>query len=67
MKNEKMVKVWAVIPNDFEYSVQYMESRESAESLAESYESGAKVFFEEMPLRIVQRKQLKTAKKGYRV
>lgn len=64
---DKLVKVWSVIPNDFEFSVQYTESKESAELLAASYESGANIYFEEIPKRIFERKQLSTARKGYRV
>ncbi len=67
MKKDKLIKVWSVIPNDFEFSVQYLTDKESAEILAESYESGATVCFEEIPLRIFERKQLSTARKGYRV
>ena len=66
-KKEKMLDVFVIIPNDCEYSVQYSNTKEQADAMARMYESGAHVSFDKVPERIVDRKEIQTATRGYKV
>lgn len=63
----KMVKVFVLIPNDCEFSVQYFDDKESAEQWAKTYESGADIIEDVVPEKVVREKRMRTARKGYRI
>ena len=69
MRSKTIVKTWAVSPWDCEYSVQYCDSKEHAEMLAKSYEKigGAMVSEMEQQQGVIDRKNKRTASRGYRI
>lgn len=65
---KKIVKTWAVIPNDFEYSVQYCDTKEQAEMMRDSFFKGeASISEMEQRQDVINRKNRKTAMRGYLV
>jgi hypothetical protein len=69
MKAKSIVKTWAVLPFDCEYSVQYCDSKEQAEMFAKSYEKigGAMISEIEQSQDVIDRKNKRTATRGYRI
>jgi len=61
----KTVIVWAVMPHDMEYSVQYCDTKEQADAWALTYKSGATVEQVEQLERVIERKGRYTARRGY--
>lgn len=64
-KDDDLIKVWTVIPNDMEKCTVYCSTKAQADSWAGTYKSGAQVFEQEMPRRIVERKGLQIVKRGH--
>lgn len=65
-KKEKILIVFTVIPNDFEFSTQHFENENDAIAWAKTYVSGASVIKNELPERVVKRKNMVSAKHGYK-
>jgi hypothetical protein len=63
----KTKKYWCVLPYDESYSVQYCDTKQQAELLAQSYDCGAHISEIEQRVDIVERKNKQTAMKGYRL
>lgn len=64
-KQEQLVQVYTVIPHNDELCTVHFASSEQANSWAKTYKDGANVCFQELPLRVVERKGLQIARKGY--
>lgn len=64
-KPEKLVQVYTVIPFNDELCTVHHASSEQANAWAKTYKDGASVVFQELPLRVVERKGMQTARKGY--
>ena len=67
MKKEKIIKVFSVIPNDFELVVEHFDTRLEAENHAKLYRDGASVVEQELPAKIVDRKRKRIAMYGSRL
>jgi len=65
----KTIKIWAIFPNDNEYSVQYCETKEQAELFAKSYDKigGAQIAEVEQLQKTIDRKNKRTALRGYKL
>lgn len=66
-KLEKLVQVYTVIPHNEEMCTIHFASSEQANAWAKTYREGASVVFQELPQRIVERKGIQIARKGYRL
>ena len=64
-KDNDLIKVWTVIPNDMELCTVHCSTKAQADSWVGTYKSGAQVFEQEIPRYIVERKGLQIAKRGY--
>jgi hypothetical protein len=64
-KSDQLVKVWTVCPNDENYSTQHFAARSDADAWAKTYKSGAQVFQNELPQRVIDAKETRTARYGY--
>lgn len=67
-RERKMITVFAIIPNDYELSVQYYSTKEDAERDALNFYRGeASVSEMEQFEDVVDRKGIQTARYGYKV
>lgn len=66
-KQDKLIPVFILCPNDCEKPVMYFSDRQSALDFAKSYRNGAHVSAnaEMVPERIVRNKSIHIAKKGH--
>lgn len=67
MKKQKTIMVWALIPNDFEYTTQYFSTEDEAKNEAQKIPGGASVCYMEMLKRVVDRKGMSMAMGKYKV
>ena len=67
MKKEKMIKVWTVIPSDFERCTVHFLTSSEAERFVDHYDCSADIVQQELPQRIIDAKEKHIATKGYRL
>lgn len=67
-KTRKLVNVWAVVPYDFEYKVQYCDSKREADDMIENMFKGAASCHEQEQFEdIVEDKRCSTARYGWKL
>lgn len=66
-KKDELMKIYTVIPHDFELCTVHFQDKEQAEAFAITYRDGAVVIENELSTRVVNAKAKKIARKGYKV